>query len=271
MDLYNLPNATDPPRPTASSLSIPSLLCATTFAVWLISFVYWCVQDYRLYKSLGPGGPPYNVRGWLEVSFFVRPFTLAADETLWTGDYPRTGCHKEIEALPERAGERPVVKGIAPQRQFNQFAPKDMNSRILSVFASLVKKNSGLLEQKLSVFEKHHIALFVHHDLLSKSKELPETAIRSKGELGHIHGEASVHLYFSPADAKVIVEKGWAERHRCARTQPWYFGWKKYMFGIGDTFLFVYVPRNDEELDVLKTLLWASARFMTGEKDIVAP
>lgn len=127
MDFYTLPNVTEPPQPTASSLSIPSILCTTTLTVSLLSLVYWCVQDYRLYMSLGPGGPPYNVWGWMSTAFIVRPFTLAPDDTTWTGDYPDVGCHKEIEALPERVGGRPVVLGIAPQRQFTQRPSPEMN------------------------------------------------------------------------------------------------------------------------------------------------
>ena len=92
-----------------------------------------------------------------------------------------------------------------------------------------------------------------------------------EGELGHIHGETSLHLYLSPADAKVIIKKGWAERHRCARTQPWWFGGVKNMWCIGDSFLLVYAPRNDEELEVLGTLIRASAMFMTGEQQVIKP
>ncbi|EXJ89032.1 hypothetical protein A1O3_02096 [Capronia epimyces CBS 606.96] len=272
MDLYNLPNVTEPPQPMASSLSIPSILLVTTLMVALISLVYWCVQDYRLYMSLGPGGPPYNIWGWILTSFLVRPFTLAADDTTWTGDYPDFGCHKEIEALPERAGERPVVLGIAPQRQFTQSPGPEMNKRVSSLFATAEQNNSKLLQQRLSAFERHHVALFVHQILLlSNPESLPETAIRSGGEIGHLHGETSLHLYFSPADAKVIIDKGWAERHRCARTQPWWFGWRKYLWSIGDTFLLVYAPRDEAEYDILKTLIRASARFMTGREDIAEP
>lgn len=143
--------------------------------------------------------------------------------------------------------------------------------RVLSLFSSIVLKNPNLLEQKLSSLEKHNIALFVHPNLLAKPDNLPEPAVVSKGELGHIHGDTSMHLYFSPADAKVIIEKGWGERHRCARTQPWWFGGKKYMFNIGDTFLIVYAPRDEQELDVLRTLIRASARYMTGDETVVEP
>ena len=128
--------------------------------------------------------------------------------------------------------------------------------------------NPKLLQQRLSGFEKHHFALFVHPGLLAKPANLPDTALVSNGELGHIHGDTSLHLYFSQADAKVIIEKGWAQRHRLARTQPWYFGGGKHMWNIGDTFLLVYAPRDETELDVLRTLIRASAKFMTGEEDV---
>lgn len=95
--------------------------------------------------------------------------------------------------------------------------------------------------------------------------------IASKGELGHIHGDTSLHLYLSPEDAKVVIEKGWAQRHRLARTQPWWLGHKKFICGIGDTFLLIYAPRDESELRVLSTLIRASARFMTGSDDIVLP
>lgn len=143
--------------------------------------------------------------------------------------------------------------------------------RVLCLFTSVALNNPQLLQQRVSGFERHHFALFLHPSVLAKPSNLPETAIVSRGELGHIHSETSLHLYFSPADAKVIVEKGWAQRHRCARTQPWWFGGGKHMWKIGDTFLIVYAPRNEEELDVLATLIKASASFMSGEATVAAP
>ncbi|KAK6382955.1 hypothetical protein LTS17_003625 [Exophiala oligosperma] len=251
-DLYILPNATEP-QVLHSSLPLHPILVVAALAISLVSFALWCVQDYRLYKSLGPGGPPYNVYGWVLTSFIVRPYTLSAHDTTWTGDYPENAAHKEILALPNRKGSRPLILGIAPQRQFSQNPGPSMNA------------------QNLSSLEKHNIALFVHPSLLAKPQNLPKVATVSRGELGHIHGDASMHLYFSPADAKEIIEKGWAERHRCARTAPWWLGGRKYSWKIGDTFLIVYAPRNEEELEILQTLLRASARFMTGEETVVAP
>jgi hypothetical protein len=106
---------------------------------------------------------------------------------------------------------------------------------------------------------------------MSRPDRLPEIAPIFKGELGHLHGESSLHFYFSPPDARVIIEKGWAGRHRLSKTQPWWLGGIKAMWGIGNSFLIVYAPRDADELDVLKTLIKASAVWMTGQQQIVKP
>ncbi|EXJ73002.1 uncharacterized protein A1O5_04151 [Cladophialophora psammophila CBS 110553] len=272
MDLYNLPNVTEPHPPATLALQgVSPVLSYLAVAFSVASFIWWCIQDYRFFKSLGPGGPSYDIFGWFKVHILVRPFTLAARDTTWTGDYPDHGAHREIMALPDRKGGRPVILGIAPQRQFSQCPEKEMNARVLALFSSFVQSNPNLLQQRISVVEKHHYALFVHPSILAEPANTPEIATVANGELGHIHGDSSLHLYFSPADAKVLVERGWAQRHRCARTQPWWFGGLKNMWGIGDTFLIVYAPRNYEELDVLGTLIKASIMFMTGDRDVVKP
>jgi len=233
--------------------------------------LYWCIQDYRFFISLGPGGPPYNVFGWVSVSFFLRPFALSAKDARWTGDYPPSGAHEEVEALPERKGLRPQVGGIAPHRQLNQQATEDMIKQEYAMFEAAVTQNPQLLEEKISHYEHHHQALFVRESILkapdAKTK-LPQTAIEAQGEHGHIHNDGSLHLYFSPSDAKVIIEKGWGERHRLARQQPFYLGSKKYMFGIGPTYLMIYAPRDQGEFAVVKTLAKNSIKFMTGREDI---
>ena len=40
----------------------------------------------------------------------------------------------------------------------------------------------------MSLYEKHNPALFVHNDILSsQDRAIPETALVSRGELGHVH------------------------------------------------------------------------------------
>ncbi|OCT53367.1 hypothetical protein CLCR_10510 [Cladophialophora carrionii] len=275
MDIYDIPNLPNVSEPRSlshsSSHGLASVILYIALVLAVFSGIYWCIQDYRFFLSLGRGGPQYNAVGWFKVHIMTRPFTLAQQDQTWTGDYPDDGARKEIMALPIRQGPRPIIRGIAPQRQFDQRPEPEMNLRVLDIFSSFVKANPHLLQERLSHAEKHNLALFVHPSLMSKPDNLPEVAPIFKGEIGHVHGESSLHLYFSPADAKIIIEKGWAERHRCARTQPWWFGGIKAMWGIGDSFLIVYAPRNEAELDVLKTLIRASAMWMTGEQPIVKP
>ncbi|KAK5046680.1 hypothetical protein LTR84_007441 [Exophiala bonariae] len=276
MDIYTPDDVSDlrftPFSPPSLSLFhyFPTYLLVIGLITFLWRCFNWCLRDYQAFKDLGPGGTPYNVYGWLSVTFFLKPFTLAERDTLWTGDYP-DGAHKEVQALPVRRGQRPDIRGIAPQRQFSQCPTREMNKQVLSLFTSVVHNNPNILQQNLSSFEKHHLALFVHPSVLANSSKVSDVVIASKGELGHIHGDTSLHLYLSPQDAKVVIEKGWAQRHRLARTQPWWLGHKKFICGIGDTFLLIYAPRDESELKVLSTLIGASARFMTGSNDIVLP
>lgn len=119
------------------------------------------------------------------------------------------------------------------------------------------------MESKLSLYERHDQALFVHSSLVKDAKSaIPDTARISRGEIGHVHNDTSCHLYLAPADARIVIEKGWAERHRLARTTP--FLGKMNLYNIGGTYLMIYGPRNEDELLVLKTILRNSVRFMTG-------
>lgn len=76
-----------------------------------------------------------------------------------------------------------------------------------------------------------------------------------------------MHLYLSPADARILVEKGWAERHRMAVPDD---GWLKLrrVSGIGSTYLMFYGPRDEQEMEVLRTVLESSIRYMTGRDEV---
>lgn len=115
---------------------------------------------------------------------------------------------------------------------------------------------------RLSLYERHHPALFLCQDVLkSASSGLPNTAIVARGEIGHFHPDLSVHLYVSPADARTLIEKGWAERHRLAVPKT---SWVKNQYAVADTYLMVYGPRDEAEVECLQKMLIASMSFMSG-------
>jgi hypothetical protein len=97
-----------------------------------ISSCHWAREDVSQHRKAGTvelthSEASYDLKGWAKIHLIVRLFTLSQKDTTWTDDYPNTGAWKEVLALPNRRGGRPVIKGIAPQRQFDQLAPLEMN------------------------------------------------------------------------------------------------------------------------------------------------
>ncbi|KAK1992131.1 hypothetical protein LX36DRAFT_51478 [Colletotrichum falcatum] len=225
----------------------------------------WAVRDYRAYIALGPGGLPHNLAGWLIVTFVLRPFALSKAHATWTGDYPDKGAHDDVEALPPRKGDRAELGGIVPHRQLSQHAPERMREYIGNLFANAVAQNPALVESKLSLYERNNPgALFVRPAVLA-SPAPPATARTARGEIGHNHGDLSVHMYLGPADARRAIEKGWAERHRLARPRGTLFSGRH---RVADTYLMIYGPRDDDEMDALAVFLKNAVRFMTGREDV---
>lgn len=98
--------------------------------------------DYAGWLSLGKGGVPYNVCGWL-AQVLLRPF--AFDETRSLAPYARTDVNKiyaptgrkrYIEGdLKFRAGTRPEVgPWVVPQRQLKGNSEDIRQARILILF-----------------------------------------------------------------------------------------------------------------------------------------
>jgi hypothetical protein len=60
------------------------------------------------------------------------------------------------------------------------------------MFKNIVRQNSDLLEERLSLYEKHNPALFVREEVLAgKDYSIPETAHLARGEIGHVHPDVS--------------------------------------------------------------------------------
>jgi len=106
----------------------PWVIATTSGATALVVFAAWCIKDYRDYLALGPGGPPYNAKGWAWITFGIRPFALSKSGATYVADYPTQGSHTSIQNIPRRQGDRAVLGGIAPHRQLTQHAPERMRT-----------------------------------------------------------------------------------------------------------------------------------------------
>ncbi|KAF3764382.1 hypothetical protein M406DRAFT_258562 [Cryphonectria parasitica EP155] len=239
---------------TALGVSIPTLSYARA--------------SYRGYIALGKGGMPYNVFGWAlqgVLQLIARhdtrdPLPLAKPQNR-TATEPhgnKTFFSSAQVPIPERQGGRPEVPGyVAPQRQMTQ-RPSDveaMRARMAAHLVKLAAKGAGVLVMRPSGLEgvgTQALWLDTRARASSASPPLPKFLARGlKGEVTHVHPEASSHITLSMADAEEVVRKGWAERHPLSGVafMPW-------------SYVMIYAPRDEAELEVWKAIMSAGVRFV---------
>ena len=86
---------------------------------------------------------------------------------------------------------------------------------------------------------------------LKDNYKVPALNAKLEREICHVHeSDLSAHVLLSIADAKDVVEKGWGERHRITGTA---------VIPLGYTLL--YLPRNLEEVEVMKRILDAGVEY----------
>ncbi|KAG5655861.1 hypothetical protein KAF25_000781 [Fusarium avenaceum] len=214
-------------------------------------------RDYRGYLALGPGGLPHNVVGWLGQMLLKplckEPFgTVCYDETA----LGKAGPNGHVAFLsekdvPAREGPRPAIASYtAPSRQVSDFADESIIERYQEFLRSLASESPSKLKIATSIVERRGPALFA----ISEG-ELHPVAQRTKGEIAHMHAsDGSSHVNLAPKDAKLVLERGWGQRHPLAGT----------ILYLGN--VMVYAPRNEEELEVVESITRAGARFMVGEE-----
>ena len=67
-----------------------------------------------------------------------------------------------------------------------------------------------------------------------------------------------MHLVLSPYDADAVLMAGWAERHPLSRG-----GWFERF--VPATFVMIYAPRDEEEIQSVLRIIRAAAWFVEGE------
>ncbi|KAJ4355979.1 uncharacterized protein N0V89_004004 [Didymosphaeria variabile] len=182
-------------------------------AAVLLSFA---IRDYHLYLSYGPGGLPYNAFGWL-LANTLRVFSREQlspkpydDKKLPFAD---ESGYLPTEFPPKRESPRPKLGSHpVPQRQLEQLPSADVRQELIDRFKQLGRDatEKGLVEVKQSLYERQHKALFV-----SSARHQHAVAQQTRGEISHVHAglDGSVHVVLHPVDCKIILERGWGQRH----------------------------------------------------------
>ena len=228
----------------------PSLTCAL---IALLPIPWIIHNDYENFISLGPGGTPSTFLGYLKITY-LRLFALSDPyKPVAFSDpiYPPIGYYQRARSwLPNRSGLRPSIAGIAPQRQLDQPGCPQMYLALRSALEKAANKQPDILRTGTSCFEKKGLALFA---------QAPINAT-CRGEICHVHhSDRSMHMNLHPDDARVVLEKGWGERHPLARG-----GWMKAY--VPREFIMVYAPRDRSELDVVCRIIEAAAFWVCGER-----
>jgi hypothetical protein len=215
-----------------------------------LALLIW--NDYQNFINLGPGGTPATIQGYIRISW-LRLWTLRDPLSPPLPDangFPKTGI-LAAEPLPFRSGPRPVVAGIAPQRQVDQHGCDDIYRRLRRSIKGLCAANPKKLGTARSCFEKKGLALFALHPVNKTCQ----------GEVCHVHDtDHSLHLSLHPDDIKELLEKGWGQRHPLA-----WKGWWGSM-PVPETFVMLYSPRNEHELRIVCRIIEAAAWYVMGEQ-----
>ncbi|ORY09107.1 hypothetical protein BCR34DRAFT_384168 [Clohesyomyces aquaticus] len=245
------PQTIDIPSPITSLLSlfpqtILSLLFALTLPLLTLLYIHY---DYCAFLSLGPGGTPSTPLGYLKIKLLSLVSLRDPYRPLPVPSYfrPQSG-YLTSSSLCTRPGRRPLVRGIAPQRQQSQKSPASVYKLLVASLQSLSRDPTNALTERTSCFEKHSSGLFA---------KVPITRTCG-GEICHAHpSDGSMHLTLHPADAKIVLEAGWGERHPLAKG-----GWFRRF--VPREFVLVYAPREEREVETVVKVVEAAVWWVSG-------
>ena len=206
----------------------------------------WATRDYAKWRSLGPGGLPASLGGWLRMRRFRWMAKPGLDVTQMMA---HVGAVSDLQAWHDarpRAGVRPAVSPYPiPHRQLDQLADAAVRSQLSALFDRTVATHAEHVLYARSHFETRHPAI-----TLKSAEGL--VGAGSHGEIAHIHpSDNSMHMVLSPSDAVAAIAMGWAERHTLAGIAV----------GLPPTYVMVYSPRTQADLVVIEELLKAAIAY----------
>ncbi|KAF8859272.1 hypothetical protein BDZ45DRAFT_364267 [Acephala macrosclerotiorum] len=282
-----------------AKIIVPLLLIKVYRAIYLHFVV-------RQHLDAGRGGTAADASGWfrlwrlrlfgqipsnfdIHVSPFLKPY-----RGILHADY-----------LPKRedpSGVRPTIIGTAPQRQKDQKTSIQQYELLGAGIAAKAAKHArdlifegSFLEvfggtQALRLRRRDHPAVPEIRNYKGNVTQVASAAwsnttsyinrrpiIKQFGyELCHAHhADGSMHVVLHPEDVRTVIEQGWGERHPLAcTTWIWMTYFKlKYKFitktarpPIPETLVFVYAPKNEDEINTVLKIVDASIWYFTGKE-----
>jgi hypothetical protein len=115
----------------------------------------------------------------------------------------------------------------------------------------------GVVEGHSQVSPASSRAVFL---LDMETERAPETSLAPGNRLEPVHlhgvGDTSLHLCLPAERGQQLMALGWAEPHQ---------------YGDFGTEFLVYAPRNEDELDIVLSIIEESLAFARGDSELTAP
>jgi hypothetical protein len=219
--------------------------------IGLVPVLLFVENDYRNYLKLGPGGTPATFQGYIRINWFKLwalrdPFEPPQPDP---NSEPSIGTLNK-QPLPYRCGPRPIVAGIAPQRQVNQHGSKECYLALQEILENHSTKHNDSIGLGTSCFEKHGLGLFARFPVNNTCQ----------GEICHVHSsDHAMHMNLHPDDVREVLEKGWGQRHPLARK-----GWLR--MPVPRQFVMVYAPRTMDEVKVVCKIIEAAGWWVMAKE-----
>ena len=244
----------------------PSVLSLMLLLEWTVcmSFKAWmrCKADFQAFLDLGPGGTPSTWNGFKRITllaWFGRIDVLEPPKNELGSGF--------LGSLPQRVGQRPVIAGIAPQRQLDQRNSKEVFDNLLTSLDHFAAENTSHLHSEKSFLEKNTQAIKARCDCISNHSFLTFGC-----EIAHPHHvDGSLHAVLHPDDVRTVIEAGWGERHPIARADSWWCWWF-FTFEtrppVPECLCLIYAPRTHFEVATVMSIVDAAACFVANRPPV---
>ncbi|KAF2853220.1 hypothetical protein T440DRAFT_445086 [Plenodomus tracheiphilus IPT5] len=211
--------------------------------------------DFKSWQTFGTGGTPPTLHGYLKIHRWGLYLLLHRQNLLDPSPLPTTGpSYLNPQRIPHRAGTRPkLTRWTLPQRQIPGKITPAASYTLHNLMASFANTPpySTFIDARPSKTEGGTgTAIYVKPD--SKDINLNPSAHKIFYELAHVHpADHSLHVYVSPADARLVLERGWGQRFPVDWLAP-------------PSWIMVYAPRDEEEVEVVREVVRGAVCFAVG-------
>jgi hypothetical protein len=152
-----------------------------------------------------------------------------------------------VGALARRAGPRPRTTTTNPHSQLDQLPPRE----VIDDLVSRLRQMSGVLIGGSLRAPPGTIGFHLPED----GARGPFEAFLLAREFAHVHPDpdGSLHLTLPPGLREAAIAGGWAEPHPLAGRPT-----------VSPQIVMVYAPRDEAEIELVRTLVEASRRYAAG-------